>query len=499
MRWHSEFRIPNPGQRVVGRLSYDSQHGFLTGRGCGVLSRFAIHSADVIKRWLPDPFVFAVLLTLITALTAVVWVSASPVEILTGWYEGFWMLLEFGMQMILILATGYAIALSAPVAKLIDRLALSITRPAHVYLTILLGGGLFVLVSWGWVVLIAVLGRELATRVRSINYPYLIACAFYSSGAWVVGLSSSIPLLLNTPGNFLIETGLLPTTIPVSETLGSPFNLTIMAVYLIVSPAIMWFLRPRDRIIEIDDLRIGAEGAAETTVAQEADFLKADPPTPSDKLNNSAVLQLVVVGMGLAYIILHFARRGFDLNLNIMIFSFLIFGMMLHRTPIRYVTAMGRACSNISGIVFQYPFYAGIMGIMMATGLGKAIAIWMASLVTLETLPLAAFFLGGAVNFSIPSAGGEWAVIGPPLVDAIRELTGATTAEGLNPHVARVAMAVAYGESLTNLLQPFFLFTVLPVMGVGLRIQARDVVGYYFVPFLLLFTIIGSIVAFFPM
>ncbi len=142
---------------------------------------------------------------------------------------------------------------------------------------------------------------------------------------------------------------------------------------------------------------------------------------------------MVVVAMGLAYIVLHFARRGFDLNLNIMIFIFLIFGMLLHRTPIRYVVAMGRACSNISGIVFQYPFYAGIMGIMMATGLGKAIAVWMASLVTLKTLPVAAFVLGAVVNFSIPSAGGEWAVIGPPLVEAVRELAGSDRDSGAQP------------------------------------------------------------------
>ena len=161
-----------------------------------------------------------------------------------------------------------------------------------------------------------------------------------------------------------------------------------------------------------------------------------------------------------------------------MIFTFLIFGMLLHRTPIRYVVAMGRACSNISGIVFQYPFYAGIMGIMMATGLGKAIAVWMASMVTLKTLPAAAYLLGAVVNFSIPSAGGEWAVIGPPLVEAVRELAGPVGAGELTRHVARVAMAVAYGESLTNLLQPFFLLTVLPVMGAGIRIQARDLVGY---------------------
>jgi short-chain fatty acids transporter len=463
-----------------------------------MLVRLATLSTALIRRWLPDPFVFAVLLTVLTGVAAIVWVGAGPAEVLTGWYDGFWMLLEFGMQMVLILVTGYAIALSSPVARLIDRLALRVARPTPVYLTVLVGGGLLCLVSWGWMVLTAVLARELARRVRGLHYPYLVACVFYSSGAWVTGLSSSIPLLLNTPGNFLIEAGLLPATIPVRETLGSALNLTVIAVYLVVSPAIMWFLRPRGEVVELDDLRTAPGAARETTVAEDADAMRAPEPVPSDRLNNSAVLQMFVVAMGLAYIVLHFARRGFDLNLNIMIFIFLILGMLLHRTPIRYVVAMGRACSNISGIVFQYPFYAGIMGIMMTTGLGKAIAAWMASLVTLKTLPVAAFVLGGVVNFSIPSAGGEWAVVGPPLVEAVRELAGTVATGELNRHVARVAMAVAYGETLTNLLQPFYLLAVLPVMGAGVRIQARDVVGYYFVPFLFLFTIIGLLVAFFP-
>jgi short-chain fatty acids transporter len=125
-------------------------------------------------------------------------------------------------------------------------------------------------------------------------------------------------------------------------------------------------------------------------------------------------------------------------------------------------------------------------------------AVWMASKVTLATLPTAAFVLGAVINFSIPSAGGEWAVVGPPLVEAVRALAGPVGTGEFTRHVARVAMAVAYGETLTNLLQPFFLLTVLPVMGAGIRLQARDLMGYVFVPFLALFVIIGLLVAFFP-
>jgi short-chain fatty acids transporter len=447
---------------------------------------------------LPDPFVFAILLTVVTACGAVVWVGAGPLDVLSAWYEGFWMLLEFGMQMVLILATGYAIALSPWISTLIDRLAATIERPATVYLTVLAAGVVLDLVSWGWVVLAAVLGRELALRVRGVHYPFLIACVFFSSGSWVAGLSSSIPLLLNTPGNFLIEAGLLEDVIPTSLTLASPLNLCVVVLYLVGGTALMYLLRPRDRIVELRDLLSGDARSGEPTVADEARDLQASPPTPSDRLNTSAVLHMMVVSMGAAAVVLHFVRNGFDLNLNIMIFLFLLLGMLLHGSPIRYVVAMRRACSNISGIVFQYPFYAGIMGIMLTTGLGTAVAAWIASAVSLDGLPLAAFVLGGFVNFSIPSAGGEWAVIGPPLVEAVHELGGAAPGPELNRQVARVAMAVAYGESLTNLLQPFFLLIVLPVMGAGVRIQARDIVGYFFVPFLVMFTAVGLLVAVSP-
>jgi len=463
-----------------------------------VLNRIGSLCVDGVRRWLPDPFVFALLLTLATGATAVLWVDATPIDVITGWYDGFWMLLEFGMQMVLILATGYAIALSTPVMRLIDRFAAAISSPGQVYLVVLVGGGLLVFVSWGWVVLTAVLARELASRVRGVDYPYLIAAAYLSSNAWVVGLSSSIPLLLNTPGNFLIGSGLLPDTIGVSQTLGSPLNLAVAAVYLVVSPAVMWLMRPRSAVIELAALRSDPDDSNRPSVADEADSMRLNEPALSDRFNTSALLQGVVAVVGLGYVVFLFVTRDFDLNLNLMIFVFLMFGLLLHRTPIRYVVAMGRACSNISGIVFQYPFYAGIMGIMLATGLGKAVALWMVSVATLETLPVVAYVMGGVVNFSIPSAGGEWAVLGPPLVEAVRELAGSAGPAEIQAQVARVAMAVAYGESLTNLLQPFFLLTVLPVMGAGVKIQARDLMGYVLVPFVVLFVVIGVLVAVVP-
>ena len=146
---------------------------------------------------------------------AVICVCATPLDVVQSWYDGFWDLLGFGMQIVLLLVTGYAIALSPVASKMIDWLAAKIKTPAMVYGAVVLIGGLFSLISWSWMVLTAVLARELAKRVKNVHYPYLVACTYWSGGPWVCGLSSSIPLLLNTENNFLIETGVLSSTIPI--------------------------------------------------------------------------------------------------------------------------------------------------------------------------------------------------------------------------------------------------------------------------------------------
>ncbi len=454
---------------------------------------------DQFKKWMPDAFVFALVITIFTALSAYFWTESSTISVIESWYNGFWILLSFGMQMVLILATGFAIALSPPIARLIEKLAVKVKKPDRVYLLTIIFGGLLTLVSWGWTVLTAVLARELAKRVKGVDYAYLTACVFVSGSAWVCGLSSSIPLLLNTPDNFLIQAGLLKDIIPTSMTLLSPLNLTLMCVYLIITPLTMWVLRPKQSdVVEMDALRNINDQSLRQSVAEEAHELKLDKPSVSDRLNNSLLLQYVIVLMGVFYIVVYFAKNGFNLNLNIMIFSFLMLGMAVHRTPMCYVIAMKRACANISGIVFQYPFYAGIMGIMMGTGLGSMMASNMSEIVSQDTLPLASFFLGALVNFSIPSAGGEWAVLGGPLVESAQVLGANLSPEQLQAYIARIAMAVAYGETITNMVQPFFLLIIIPVMGKGIKLQARDIMGYLFLPFVLFFTLTAIMIMAFP-
>ena len=446
-----------------------------------------------LRRWIPEPFVFALVLTLIVALLAVGFTDSAPDDVTDHWYRGFWMLLEFGMQMVLILTTGYAIALTPVASRAIDGLARFARTPGSVYIVVLIAGGLFNLVSWGWTVLAAVLARELARRVRGIDYAYLVACVYVSGQPWVGGLSSSIPLLLNTDNNFLIESGVLEKTISTTATLGSTLNTAYIALYFAVVPLLMWWMRPSLQAARsMDELR-DAAAVAQETVVEEADRHRIDGVSVSDRLNNGWLLQALVAFAALWYIVGHFVDNGFDLDLNIMIFAFFALGLLAHSTPMRYVVAMKRACANISGIIFQYPFYAGIMGIMMFSGLGGLVSTWLAGGASLETLPLIAQFAGALVNFAIPSAGGEWAVIGPSLTETALELSAHLTPAEQQAYVARIAMAVAYGETSTNLLQPFFLLAVLPIMGAGVVISARDVMGYLVIPFVVIYLLTAGL------
>lgn len=454
---------------------------------------------DAFTKYMPSAYVFALLLTLITGLLALTFTESKPIVILEGWYEGFWKLLSFGMQIVLIVITAYTIAQAPPIKKGIDWLSKKISTPVQVYITIIIFGAFISIVSFGMIVITSILARELALRVKGVHYPFLIACVYFSNSAWVCGLSSSIPLLLNTENNFLIAENILSDTISTGYSLGSMLNILTILLFVVAAPLIIWLLIPKSFSgKELKDLMI-IKTDSESTIKDEALSYKLPYKAVSDALNNAGWLQISVALLGLIYIIYHFSTKGFDLNFNIMIFIFIIVGLFLHMTPMRYSIAMKRASSNISGILFQYPFYAGIMGIMMASGLGTEISEVLASVATTDSYAFISYVTGGIINFAIPSAGGEFAVIGPSIITMVQDLGAGLPPSEVNAMVARSAMSVAYGESLSNLLQPFFLLLVFPVMGKGIKIQARDVVGYLFIPFIVLFVIQALMVTYVPL
>jgi len=455
-----------------------------------MITKLGEKATHLFLKYMPNAFVFAILLTLITGLGALIWLEATPLKVIQSWYDGFFDLLGFAMQIVLIIITGFSIALSPIIKKGIDKLARKINSPNQVYIVVLVVGGLLCLVSFGWAIITAVFARELAKRVKGINYPYLVACVYVSLGSWVLGLSSSIPLLLNTENNYLLEANVLSELIPTSSTLGSTLNMVMIIFSIVIIPIIMWALRPKkNNQKELIDLLLSNEETNQITIKEEANSLKLPFHSVSDFLNNNKYLQAIIVLMGLTFIVNHFYSRGFDLNFNIMIFIFIIVGLALHKTPMRYVIAMKRSSTNVSGILFQYPFYAGIMGIMLYTGLGNKLGELMASAATMETYPFFAYLTGSVVNFAIPSAGGEFAIVGPSIINAVKEIGAGLPPEQITEMISRASLSVAYGESLSNLMQPFYLLLIMPVMGAETNLQARDIMGYLLIPFVLFFAI----------
>ncbi|QCX00445.1 short-chain fatty acid transporter [Aggregatimonas sangjinii] len=465
-----------------------------------MLQKLGERATIFFQKYMPNAFVFAMLLTILTGVTAFFWLETTPLEIIKGWYGGFWNLLEFGMQIVLIIITGFAIALSPIVNKGIDGLTNYIKTSRQVYFFVVLIGTLLALVSFGWIVIICVLARALALRVQGVNYPFLVACVYFSFGSWVSGLSSSIPLLLGTEKNYLIESGVLTEILPTSLTLGSTLNMAMIVLYVVFAPLMILLLIPKTKHFkQINTMLDGSINKNELSIKEEAASMNSAVVSFSDRLNNAIWLQFSIAFMGLVYICYHFYTKGFQLDFNIMIFIFLILGLVLHKSPMRYVIAMKRSSSNVSGILYQYPFYAGIMGIMLYTGLGEKFAELLVSVASVDTYPFFSYLTGGIMNFAIPSAGGEFAVVGPSIIDAVKNFGTGLPASEVTAMISRASLAIAYGESLSNALQPFYLLLVFPIMGKGIKIQARDVMGYLIIPFIVFFILQSILVTWVPL
>ncbi len=284
-----------------------------------------------------------------------------------------------------------------------------------------------------------------------MDYRLLIAASYSGFVVWHGGLAGSIPLAVATPGHPFEEAmGLIPT----SETIFSGFNLAIVVALFVVVPLVNRLMLPKEE----DSVFVSAD------VLAEPDYDEGGVDLPSDVLETAKPLGWLIGAAGIAYLVAYFAGGG-GLTLNIVNFLFLMLAMALHGTPRRVLRALQEAVQGGAGIVIQFPFYAGIMGIMVSSGLAVSISNGMVSLASAETLPFWTFLSAGIVNFFVPSGGGQWAVQAPVVIPS---------AEALGVDMARAAMAVAWGDAWTNLIQPFW---ALPILGIaGLR--AKDIMGF---------------------
>jgi len=453
------------------------------GGASGALNRFmqalAAPFVSVMQRWMPDPFIFATLLTALTFVLCVVIAEYPPASTVGAWGDGFWMLLTFTTQIAMTLLTGFALAYTPPVNRALNAMARLASAPPMAYMLVCFTAAVASLLSWGMGLVVgAIVARETANVCRkrgvTVHYPLLVASAYAGFVIWHMGLSSSVGLVIATEGHFLIdEIGI----VPVSETLFSLSNIATIVVVMATLPVVMMLLRPGDA----DCIPIPAELAEEDEEARRMDATAGRPSyaTPAAVLDNARIINLLIGGGGLVYLWFHFVERGESLNLNIVNFSFLVAGLLLSRSPLHYVQLITRGGRTLGPILLQYPFYAGIMGMMLDSGFAKIVAGWFSAIATADTLPFWAFVSGGLINLFVPSGGGQWAVQGPVMVEA---------AKNLGADIPRVAMGVAYGDQWTNMIQPMWTIPALAIVG----LQVRDIMGYTVIALLwsgLLFTI----------
>jgi short-chain fatty acids transporter len=426
----------------------------------------------------PDPYVFAVMLTLLTAALAMVFAPHHRFdEIVAAWYKGIFDIFAFALQMILILVTGFALAQSAPVQAGLSRLA-SIPRSTRgaVVLTFLVSA-LACWLNWGFGLVVAgLLARTIAQRMR-IDFGWLVAAAYSGFLIWASGLSSSIALAQATPGNALnIVQSLTGVVLPLSQTVFTSFNLVPVVVLLIVVPFIFLALEPRGDDV-VTGSAAGLHGADSEHADSDARGGKAG--TLGWGLDRAWILNVVLVAMGAFYLVTRWHSTGFSLDINSMIFIFFMLGLLLHWTPINYVRAVDGAARVTGPLLIQYPLYGGIMGIMTTTGLAGVIAQWFMTFSTAATLPFWNYISSIIISLFVPSGGGHWAVQGPFAVPAAAKL-GASQ--------AATAMAVAIGEEVANMIQPFWVLPVLAIAGVGLR----RVMAFTAIVFFVAFVVFGA-------
>lgn len=419
----------------------------------------------LVQKYLPDAFLFAIFLTIITLVLGTVSTGQSLFTMINHWGNGVWSLLAFSMQMALVLVTGHTLASSKPFKGTLRSLAKVAKTPTQAIFAVSLVSAIACWINWGFGLVIGALyAKELAKEVEDVDYRLLIASAYSGFLVWHGGISGSIPLTLATDAaaNAAQTAGAITDIIPTTDTIFSVLNLVISGILIFTLPLINRAMHPEKKFTVIVDKHL--------LVDQEEDESFAKNDTPADKIENSKIVNIIVFVMSMVYIVNHFITKGFDLNLNIVNLIFLTFGILFHQTPRRFIHAFGEAAKGAGPILLQFPFYAGIMGMMTGAtpegvSLAGQISNWFVSIATEKTFPLFSFWAAGIVNFFVPSGGGQWAVQAPIMMPAGLEL---------GVPAAKTALAISWGDAWTNMIQPFWALPALGIAGLG----ARDIMGF---------------------
>ena len=434
----------------------------------------------LVQRWLPEPFIFAIILTLVAACLAMPICHQTPIEVIEHWGGGVWNLLAFAMQMALVLVCGSTLAAAPAIKRAISSLAGIPKSPAAAIALVTGVSAIACWLNWGFGLIVGVIfAKEIARRMQGVDYRLLIASAYSGFVVWHAGLSGSIPLTMATPGEALTKAtnGVLTSPIPVSRTILDLHNLVIVALVIVAIVVTNTLMHPKKDVVTVDPALLEEENVA---------VVKPDKAniTPAQRMEHSKVLAWIVSLIGFTYLVIHLGFRGGSFDLGSVIMLFLFLGVLLHGTPLAYVRAFTKAATGASGIILQFPFYAGIMGIITGIGasgicFGTVISNACISISTPTTYPLLTFICAAVLNMFVPSGGGHWAIQAPIMFAAGADL-------GVDPGLT--GTAIAWGDAWTNLIQPFW---AIPALAIA-KLDAKDIMGFCLIDLLITGIIICS-------
>src|SRR3954468_9339688 len=454
----------------------------------GPVARVALALTDWTERWVPDAFIFALIATFLVIVAALTATPATLAQTVDAWGRGSWDLVPFPLQMALVIITGHVLATSAPMGRVIRTIASWPRSPRGAVALVTFFALASSWFNWGFsLVFSAVLAIEIARRVDGVDYRALAAASMLGLGSiWAQGLSGSAALQMATPGalqpairDIVSRGGLVPGgLIPFSHTIFLWQSFVAVAVEIFVVVSVMSFATPpasrgktaRDLGIDLGEFRI-----------PNSEF-RILPP--GEYLEHSPLLMWLVVLLGGAYLTRYFAQSPEPLNalnLNILNLAFLLVGFLLHGTPARLMRAVQEATPAVWGVILQFPFYAGIAGIITTTHLNEQVATMFVRVSTPATFPPLVALYSAVLGVFVPSGGSKWVIEAPYVVAA---------AHTLKVHLGWVVSAYDLGEALANLLQPFWMLPILGLLG----LRARDVMGYTFVVFLALAPVVLIVV-----
>ena len=436
-----------------------------------LLSRSAAGLIGLSERLIPSAFVIALILTLLTFGISLGVAKISFADTIRFWGNGFWELLPFAMQMALIILTGYIVAASAPVAAILERIAKLARGPKSSILVMTLASLALSFLHWGLsMVGSALLVRQIAQRKTGVDYPLLVAAAYLGMGCtWHAGLSASAPLLVATPGHFLeSKIGVIPT----AETIFSSFNLILAGLVTLVLAFLVPALHPapeKSRPVETQLL--------ETFGGRES-YRLTKPKSWLDWWEKTPFLNLVFALTGLIWLWLRFASGKTGLNIDLLNFIFLFLGLALHSSPQSFWRVAEEGGKLVFGVIVQFPFYAGMYGIIKESGLAEIVGNWFVSISSAKTYPLLVYWYSGLVNYFVPSGGSKWAIEAPYLLDA---------AHNLGVPTSKVVVSYAWGDMATDLIQPFWAIPLLTVA----KVEFKEILGYELLIFLVYIFIVS--------